>query len=433
MRVEVSNLSFSFSSHKVLKNISLGVEDGEFLGLMGPNGSGKTTLLRCIMNYLPSNAEAILVDMRPLHTLSTKDLAKIFAVVPQSSSTDFPFTAYDIVMMGRIPHIKSRLAVESKEDDEIVREAMELTNTWQFANRSFAELSGGERQRVIVARAIAQRPKALLLDEPTVYLDISGQIEIMELIKKLNKEKKLTMIAVLHDVNLAARYCDRIALLSDGRLEAVGPPREVLTPEVMQSVYGVDVVIRKDPFSGSVYVMPKYSCTPRYNHGTRVHVLSGGGMGGPIMKSLHDLGFSISTGVLNVLDSDFETATDLHIPVIAEGPFTQVSDEAHNGNLRMIEESSLVVVSRFPVGPGNFKNLEAAKHALDIGKKVLFLNESSGQEIDFVGGKANSYISNLISSGADVSDSLEALITKINGMVGLGHEGAETEGSKEKH
>ncbi len=433
MKIEVSCLSFSFNTHKVLKDVSLSVEEGEFLGLMGPNGSGKTTLLRCIMNYLPSEAKAILVDMRPLHTLSPKELAKTFAVVPQSSATDFPFTVYDIVMMGRIPHIKSRLAVESREDDAIVREAMELTNTWQFANRLFSELSGGERQRVIVARAIAQRPKALLLDEPTVYLDISGQIEIMELIKKLNKEKGLTMIAVLHDVNLAARYCDRIALLNEGRLRAVGTPREVLTPEAMQSVYGVDVVVRKDPFSGSVYVMPKYTSIPVNNHGTRVHVLSGGGMGGPIMKSLHDLGFSVSTGVLNVLDSDFETATDLHIPVIAEGPFTQVSDEAHENNLRMIDESSLVVVSRFPVGPGNFRNLEAAKYALEKGKKVLFLSDDNGQEIDFVGGKAKDYISDLMAQGADSFDSLDSLISRINSLVGLVHEGAEAEGSKEKH
>ena len=418
MNIEVSNLSFSFDHHKVLKNISLSVPDGEFLGLMGPNGSGKTTLLRCVMDYLPTEAGAILVDMKPLHTLSPRELAKIFAVVPQSSSTDFTFSAYEIVMMGRIPHIKSRLAVETKADEEVVKEAMQLTNTWQFADRPFSELSGGERQRVVVARAVAQRPKALLLDEPTVYLDISGQIEIMDLIRKLNRERGMTMIAVLHDVNLAARYCDRIALLSDGRLEAVGPPRDVLTPEVMQSVYGVDVVIRRDPFSGSVYVMPRSTAVPTHRHGTRVHVLSGGGTGGPVMKALRDLGFSVSTGVLNVLDSDFESATDLRVPVIAEGPFTQIGEEAHGRNLRMIDESTLIVVSRFPVGPGNFKNLEAARYALDRGKKVFVLCDRRGQEIDFVGGKADTYISSLISSGAISVDSIEGLVSKIAGLVG---------------
>ena len=415
MKIEISNLSFSFGQHSVLKDVSLSVYDGEFIGLMGPNGSGKTTLLRCIMDYLRPASGAILVDMRPLHTLSPGELARTFAVVPQSSSTDFAFTAYDIVMMGRTPHIKSRFVGETKIDDESVKEAMQLTNTWQFAQRSFSELSGGERQRVIVARSVAQRPKALLLDEPTVYLDISGQIEIMDLVRKLNEEKGMTIVAVLHDVNLAARYCDRIALLNDGRIEAVGPPAEVLTPGAMQAVYGVDVVIRKDPLSGSVYVMPRSTPTVAHRHGARVHVLSGGGTGGQIMKTLHDLGFSLSTGVLNILDSDFESASDLHVPVVAEGPFTQIGDEAHANNLRMIDEAPVVVVSRFPVGPGNFKNLEAARYALDKNKQVFVMADPSEPSIDFIGGKADSYIAALISSGAVPVSALEVLVAEISG------------------
>ena len=415
MKIEISNLSFSFGQHRVLKDVSLSVPDGEFIGLMGPNGSGKTTLLRCVMDYLRPASGAILVDMKPLHTMSPRELARTFAVVPQSSSTDFAFTAYDIVMMGRTPHIKSRFAGETTTDDESVREAMQLTNTWQFAQRNFSELSGGERQRVVVARAVAQMPKALLLDEPTVYLDISGQIEIMDLVKKLNKEKGITIVAVLHDVNLAARYCDRIALLSDGRLEAVGSPREVLTPEAMHAVYGVDVVIRRDPLSGSVYVMPRSTPTAAHRHGTRVHLLSGGGTGGQIMKSLHDLGFSVSAGVLNILDSDFESASDLHIPIVAEGPFTQIGDESHANNMRMIDESAMVVVSRFPVGPGNFKNLEAARYALEKSKRVFVMTGPPEPSVDFIGGKADSYIAALISSGAVPVSALEALVSEMSG------------------
>ena len=409
MKMQISNLSFSFGDHKVLKDVSLAVSDGEFIGLMGPNGSGKTTLLRCIMDYLRPESGAVLVDMKPLHTLTPKELARTFAVVPQSSSTDFAFTAYDIVMMGRTPHIKSRFSGETKTDEDSVREAMRLTNTWQFARRTFSELSGGERQRVVVARAVAQDPKALLLDEPTVYLDISGQIEIMDLLRRLNRDKGITTIAVLHDVNLAARYCDRLALLNDGRLEAVGSPREVLTPEAMQAVYGVDVVIRQDPLSGLVYVMPRSTVVASHRHGTRVHVLSGGGTGGPILKTLHDHGFSVSTGVLNILDSDFESATELHVPVVAEGPFTQIGEEAHANNLRMIDESSFVVVSRFPVGPGNFRNLEAARYALERGKKVFVIVAPSNQSVDFVGGRADSYIADLISSGAVTVVGIEEL------------------------
>lgn len=419
MKIDVSGLSFSFGNKPVLKDISFEVGDGEFLGLMGPNGSGKTTLLRCLMNYLSPKSGTISIDGKMLSELSAGQVARTFAVVPQSSATDFTFSAYDIVMMGRIPHMSSRLTGTTKEDIMAVRTAMERTNTWQFAGRQFSALSGGERQRVIIARALAQQPKALLLDEPTVYLDISGQIEIMDLIRRLNKETGITVVAVLHDVNLAARYCDRIALLSNGTLETIGPPSEVITPATVQAVYGVDVVIRKDPFTNAVYVIPSSPGGPIHRHGTRVHVLSGGGTGGPVLKALHDRGFSVSTGVLNVLDTDFENATDLHIPTVAEIPFAQISDEAHSSNLSMIDESSAVVVTRFPVGPGNLKNLEAAMHAIAGSKKVFILTPPDGKDYDFVGGKAETLVERLVASGAIRVRNIHDLLSALKG-VGVG-------------
>lgn len=229
MSISVNHMSFSFGDVQVLKDISFEASPAEFMGVMGPNGSGKTTLLRCMTKFLPSEDGMVLVGSRPLNSLTSAEMARTFAVVPQSSATDFPFTVHDVVMMGRIPHIGSRLSGESKRDIDVVDRAMERTNTVQFAERNFSELSGGERQRVIIARAIAQKPKVLLLDEPTAFLDISGQIEIMDLLKKLNRDEGITTIAVLHDVNLAARYCDRIALLNQGRLEAIGTPKDVPT------------------------------------------------------------------------------------------------------------------------------------------------------------------------------------------------------------
>ncbi len=405
MRLQVKDLSFAFSKDPVLKDISLEIADGEFLGLMGPNGSGKTTLLRCLTNFLSGWTGDITVDDKPIGSFTPRALAKVFAEVPQISSTDFPFTAHDIVMMGRIPHIGSMLEGETKKDMSIVQKAMERTNTLQFAKRHFGELSGGERQRVIIARALAQQPQVLLLDEPTVYLDISGQFEMMDLVKGLNKEQQITTVTVLHDINMAARYCDRIALLSEGRLEAVGPPEEVLTPDTIQTVYGLDVSVRKDPFTHAVYVMPRTNRVPLRRHGTRVHVLCGGGTGGPIMRALLESGFSVSTGVLNVLDSDYENASDLRVPVIAEAPFSQISTETHGENLRMIDDSQVVVVLPFPVGPGNMKNLEAAKYAVEKGRKVLVVRAVAGRTIDFVDGKAESFIRGLVVSGAiEVSD-----------------------------
>ncbi len=415
MRLDVRDLSYSFGEKKVLKEVSFDVKDGEFMGLMGPNGSGKTTLLRCVMNYLNPPADSISIDGAPIQSLSPEKLARTFAVVPQSSSTDFTFSAYDIVMMGRLPHRRNRFAGPSKGDAEAVKSSMVRTGTWALASRPFFALSGGERQRVIIARAVAQHPEALLLDEPTVYLDINGQLEVMDLIKSLNRKEGITVISVLHDVNMAARYCDRIALLSNGRLEAMGPPGEVLNPEVIQSVYGVEVAVRRDPFTNAVYVMPRSAVAPVPRHGRRVHVICGGGVGGPVMKAVLDAGYGVSTGVLNVLDSDFENAKDLHIPTVPEVPFAAVSDAAHEENLRFVRESEAVVVSPFPVGPGNFRNLEAAEHALRSGKKVIVLMPKDLSSVDFVGGKAADTIKGLIRSGAIEVSSLDEALERLQG------------------
>lgn len=410
MKLSLRNLSFSYGEARILRGISFDVTEGGFLGLMGPNGSGKTTLLRCIMRFLETEADMVSLDDRSLQSLSPAEVARTFAVVPQSSSTDFIFTAYDIVMMGRIPHFKSRLSNETKSDADVVKDAMRRTNTWRFSGRQFSELSGGERQRVLIARALAQQPRCLLLDEPTVYLDINGQFEVMDLIRRLNRESGITVIAVLHDVNLAARYCDTIALLSHGRLEAIGPPAEVLAPETIQSVYGIDVIVRKDPFSQAVYVLPHTSVLGAPKHGRRVHVLCGGGSGGPVMKALVDNGYSVSAGALNVLDSDFQNAQDLHIAVAAESPFSPISDEVHRENLRLIGQSEAVVVTTFPVGPGNLRNLEAARAALDSNKRVFVLGRNGSPTVDFVGGKADAIVDELISRGAvTVSNTVEIM------------------------
>ena len=414
MRLEVKGLNFAFSDKPVLRDISLEVRNGEFMGLMGPNGSGKTTLLRCITSFLSGWDGSILVNEKPIETYTPRALAKVFAEVPQISSTDFPFTAHDIVMMGRIPHIGSMLEGETRKDLRIVRTAMERTNTIQFADRYFSELSGGERQRVIIARALAQEPKVLLLDEPTVYLDISGQFEMMDLIKGLNREQHITTITVLHDINMAARYCDRIALLNQGRVEAVGAPEEVLTPETIQSVYGLDVSVRKDPFTHAVYVMPRTGRAPLRRHGTRVHLLCGGGTGGPLMRTLVENGFSVSAGVLNVLDSDHENAADLRIAVVAEAPFSQIGPEAHSENLRLIDDSEIIIVLPFPVGPGNFKNLEAAKYAVEKGKRVVIVRGAGAVQFDFVDGRAESFISELASSGAVEVRNLEQVLAEVS-------------------
>lgn len=417
MKLEIDDLSLSFDGKRILKGISLSVGGGEFLALMGPNGSGKTTLLRCIMNYLRPEHGAVLVDARPIHSMPDREIAQTFAVVPQTSQMEFSFTAYEMVMMGRTPHARSRLSGESKSDATAVRKAMEKTNTWKFADREYSTLSGGERQRVIIARALAQMPKALLLDEPTVYLDITGQLEIMDLLRELNREG-MTIIAVMHDINLASRYCNRVALLHEGRLESLGTPEEVFTPENIARIYDIDVIVRRDPLTNAVSVIPKMASSVSAMHGTRVHILCGGGTGGHIVSDLVDAGYSPSAGVINVLDSDFELAKDLHIPVVTEIPFAQISEEAHSKNLEMVREAEAAIVTDFPVGPGNVKNLEAALRALEWGKKVFVLNGATISERDFVGGKAKQMVEDLIKMGAVTVKDKRELVALLDEKLG---------------
>lgn len=408
-KLSIENLTFSMNGKTILKDISLSVDDGEFLGLMGPNGSGKTTLLRCIMKYLMPQKGAVLIDAKPIHTLKEKELARLLAVVPQSSQLDFSFTAYEIVMMGRLPYAGSRLISESKKDEEAVRRAMDRTDTWEFANRQFSSLSGGERQRVIIARALAQDPKILLLDEPTVFLDITGQFEIMDLLRDLNREG-LTIIAVLHDVNLASRYCRKIALLNEGRLEFVGVPEEVFTAKNIMRIYGLDVVIRRDPVTRSISAVPKDTLSVPIADGPRVHVICGGGSGTDIFRQLIDAGYSLSAGVVNILDSDFENAKALHVPTITEIPFAQIGEESYGRNLGIMKDAEAVIVSDFPIGPGNIRNLEAALQAQKEGKRVLVVDPDSVGDRDFVGGRGKRMVEDLLHQGATAVRSKSEII-----------------------
>ncbi|MEE2657407.1 MAG: ABC transporter ATP-binding protein, partial [Candidatus Latescibacterota bacterium] len=205
----------------VLSDIDLAVSQGEFLGLIGPNGSGKSTLLRVIAGVLAVQTGCIRLDGRELSQISRRQLARSLAVVPQETASMFGFSVREVVAMGRHPFL-GPLGGLSSEDVGVISEALRLTDTAGLTERSILELSGGERQRVIVARALAQRPRLLLLDEPTNHLDINHQIEIFDLLRALNRKHGLTLMCITHDLNFAGEYCDRIVLVHDGRIRRDG-------------------------------------------------------------------------------------------------------------------------------------------------------------------------------------------------------------------
>jgi iron complex transport system ATP-binding protein len=395
----VNGVDCYYGSVKVLENVHLSVKEGDFVGVLGPNGSGKTTLLRSISRTLKPHRGVILLNDVDVYALKSVEVAKQMAVVPQDTLTAFNFTALDIVLMGRNPHL-SRFQMESEKDVAVARKAMELTNTWHLAERPINELSGGERQRVIIARALAQEPKVLLLDEPTVHLDISNQLEIMDLLKELCLKKGLIVLAVFHDFNLASRYCDSAILLNSGKIVSVGDLDEVLTGENVRKVFQVEAVVKRHPITGSLYVIPVSATKAPTTKKFSVHLICGAGTGASLMKTLVERGYNVTAGALHVLDTDYEAARLLKIPVISEAPFSPITDETHKANLEMISKANAVVVAAVPFGYANLRNLEAAKGALKQGIPTFVIDEVPIKHRDFTKGEAEKLLSELKSKGA---------------------------------
>ncbi|KIE17820.1 hypothetical protein DS62_00295 [Smithella sp. SC_K08D17] len=248
--IEARNVNFSYAAKPVMGNISFAIDEGQVVAVIGPNGSGKTTLLKIINGTLFPDAGQMLIDGKETGRWQRKEIAQKVAIVPQETAMIFPFYAEEIVLMGRFPHL-GRYGFEDKKDYKIVHEAMEKTDTLAFADRRFSELSAGERQRVLIARALAQEPKVLLLDESTVFLDLKHQSQFLALLRQLNTMQKLTVIFVTHDINLAAQNADRIILLYSGKIYAIGKPAEVITAANIKEVYDVDAGIDSNPYDGS--------------------------------------------------------------------------------------------------------------------------------------------------------------------------------------
>ncbi len=411
--LNVDGIECRYGSVKVLDSLHLSVKPGDFVGVLGPNGSGKTTLLKSISRLLKPHKGTILLDDKDIYSLESIDVAKKLAVVPQDTSIGFSFNSLDIVLMGRNPHM-SRFQMESKKDMAIAKKVMLLTNTWQFANRPINELSGGEKQRVIIARAIAQEPKLLLLDEPLTHLDIINQLEIMDLVKNLSSGGKIIILAVFHDLNLAARYCNSAILLKKGKIFSAGSLSNVLTSENIKSVFNVDAIIQKHLVTNSIYIIPlSPQKTPQYRK-CSIHLISGAGTGTGLMKILIDEGYPLTTGVLNVLDTDYETAKILKIPVIAEAPFSPIMEKSRRKNLTMISKASAVVLASVPFGYGNLQNLKTAREALSMNIPVYVIDELPIERRDFTNGKAKELFEDMKKNGAKFVKDQNELLALLN-------------------
>jgi len=255
MKIKVKDVVFQYDSVKVLENVTFEACSGELTCILGPNGSGKTTLLKCIDNILKPKTGAILINGKVVSQLKREELARIIGVVPQNESTTYLYTVLDMVLMGREPYL-GRFGDISRADLEIVEEVMKLTNIFHLVERTVNELSGGEFQRVLIARALAQDPKVLLLDEPTSHLDINHQLELMELIRRITKEKKLVTLMTTHDLNIAVRFGEKFLLLNSGKIYASGSFEDVFRPEILENVFRVKTKIQYDPSLKHYFIIP---------------------------------------------------------------------------------------------------------------------------------------------------------------------------------
>ena len=253
--LKIQNLSVAYGARAVLKNISLDVKKGETLALLGPNGSGKSTLLRAISGILPAQNGTVSLSDRLISGLRPVERARFISVVPQNAPLPPAFTAWETVLLGRTPYINF-LGQISAADEEIASRALQKVDMLALADRRMGELSGGEQQRVLLARALAQSTPVLLLDEPTTHLDLQHQMGLLELVHQLSVECELTIIIALHDLNLAARCADRVALLVDGQIHALGTPRQVLRPEVISGAYRWPVQVIEHPFLDAPLILP---------------------------------------------------------------------------------------------------------------------------------------------------------------------------------
>ena len=370
--LEFHQIAAGYGDRQILKDVTLAIREGDFAGLIGSNGTGKSTLIKCVSGLLPLKRGKIMICGRDNTSLKSRERAQMVAVVPQSYHVEYDFTVEDIVMMGRNPYLSFRKK-ESQTDRDIVEEAMQMTNTAVFHDRFYNELSGGERQRVILARAIAQKPRIILLDEPTSALDVHHQIEVMELITRLNREEHMTVLAVLHDINMASRFCQRMIMLQEGVVTADGTPREVINRQNMESLYKMKLMIRESPLFHKpeiipIRVMPEEKITAPCH----IHVICGATEAVHLLEELDAKGYTLSAGVLNKLSEDWNICQELKIPCVDIEPFTPVTEEKQAENLEFMENADIILVAGVPFGESNIMNL----HGLDQTRGELYIHRN---------------------------------------------------------
>ncbi|WP_280537268.1 heme ABC transporter ATP-binding protein [Halopenitus sp. POP-27] len=407
--LEATDVTVSIGGATVLEGVDLAVEAGSFLGVVGPNGAGKTTLLRTLRGSLAPDRGRVRVDDEDLTNRSARAVARRVASVPQDTVLSFDFSVEQVVGMGRTPH-RSRFATADAADREAVADAMATTDTARFADRSVGTLSGGERQRVLLARALAQETPVLLLDEPTGSLDVNHTVETLALVRDLVEAGK-TVVAAIHDLNIAARYCDELLLLADGRVRSVGTPEAVLSEPALRDAFDARTVVTEQPGSTA----PLVTALPDHDPDAasrRVHVVGTGQQAATAVGVLVAAGHEVSVGVVPAGDAAAERAREIGADPVTVPPFAGVSDDAAAAATDRAAAADVTVV----VGPPATDNHRVATVLPDSRRVVIDAPGIEGREASLEGlGDAIELIGAGKESGAGDADEADG-VERTDGM-----------------
>jgi iron complex transport system ATP-binding protein len=399
LNIKIEGLRFEADAAKILNGLDFELEKGSMTALVGPNGAGKSTLLRCIAGLLKPTGGSVFLGGQELATLGGKEIARRLAVVPQDTGVEYDFSVLEVVMMGRYPHRHTGEA--EAEAQNAARQAMRATGIEHLKDRSAATLSGGERQRMVFARALCQQPRVFLLDEPTANLDIGFGWELLDTLARINRQQGVTVLAAIHDLNLAAMFFDQFLLMAQGKVMAAGSAEKVLTPENIRRSYGVSASVFHHPLNGSLQVGvagPRQSVRTAGQGSTlpKVHVIAGGREALPVIRALWSEGFELTLSPLERGDSGFLLAGHLGIEVIEIPPFSAISPELQARHDRALQNADWVVVPPISFGEGNLPSLSAAARAVARGKSAaVFAHDAPAR--DFCAGQAHRLLGDILS------------------------------------
>jgi iron complex transport system ATP-binding protein len=373
--LDVRDVDVELGGTQILDAVSADVEDGRLVGVVGPNGAGKSTLLRAMNGIIEPAAGTVLVDDDAVHELPSKAASRRIASVPQEGHVGFEFTVRETVEMGRHPHVPR---FGSDDDPQAVERAMERAEVAQFADREVTSLSGGEKQRVLLARALAQQTPVLLLDEPTASLDVNHQIRTLELVRGLVDDADRAVVAAIHDLDLAARYCDDLVLVADGRVLDSGTPESVLTPTAIRDAFDARVAVGTDPATGEPTVSP----LPEHSGDLddHVHVLGGGDTATPLLRELAETQATVTVGPVVDGDLDSETARRFGFDAVAVDPFSAPRGDALARAREQIVAADAVVLAEEAVEQGPNEDL-----CQDASRVVLVGDGGPGTRTDLEG------------------------------------------------